>query len=157
MSAFPSTVDEEVRDRRHTRVNALASTVGERAAALRFRLERVDRDHCDAFTTAETPGIEPDVPVEIKSVRVEHHDGTGRIGVHPRTHDQLVDAGGIYAVVLYGEVSVGGVDRIVVLAVQFVEAAEVGRYLPPAATGYQKVRWDLLLDGVDVDRARWSA
>lgn len=156
MSAFAVSLDEELGDVQATRVNSLASTIGERAAALRYRLERTDRNHCDAYATGETPGFDAGHPLEVKSVRVEHHDGIGRLGVHPATHDQLVDAGGDYVVVLYGEVDVAGTTRIVVLAIDVVAAETVGRYLRPDATGYQKVRWDLLLEA-DVDRARWSA
>lgn len=156
MSAFLFSLEEEVADLRRTRVNALPATVGERAAALRFGLERTDRNHCDGYTTEETPGYEPGVPVETKSVRVHHQNRTGRIGVHPDTHATLVEEGGDYAVVLYGEAVVDGERRIVVLALELVDAEEVGRHLRPGASGYQKVRWDALLD-VDVDRERWSA
>lgn len=156
MSVFATSVDEEIQDLGGTRVNALPSTVGERAAALRYRLDRVDRNHCDAYTTAETPGFEPGTAIEVKSVRVEHHDGTGRLGVHPDTHARLVDEGGSYVVVLYGEIDVGGSTRIVVLAVDVVEAETIGRFVPASASGYAKVRWDHVLD-VEVDRARWSA
>jgi len=154
VSAFIQSLDDELRERGETRVNALASTVGERAAAVRYGLDRDDRDHCDGWTTEATPGYAPGVPIEVKTVRVEHHDGTGRLGIHPGSHKKLVAAGGDYAVVLYGEVDHEGDRRIVVLATEIVAATDVGRYLRPGASGYQKVRWDLLLD-VKVDRSRW--
>lgn len=156
MSAFTQPLEAELERFRAVRVNALPSIVGERAAALRFRLERVDLDHCDGFTTTETPGYAAGVPIEVKSVRVDHHDGTGRVGIHPETHDRLVDEGGDYAIVVYGEREVDGARRIVVLDLDLVDVEIVDRYIPTSADGYQKVRWDLLLDDVDVDRARWS-
>lgn len=155
MSAFAVDLDDELREVGRTRVNALPSTVGERAAALRYRLDRVDRNHCDGLTTPETPGFAAGVPVEVKSVRVEHHDGTGRLAVHPESHARLVDEGGVYVVVLYAEVEQRG-RRIVVLACEIVAPETVGRFIPADPSGYAKVRWDLLLDDVDVDRSRWS-
>lgn len=137
-----------------SRVNALPSIVGERCAALRYRLDRVNENHCDAYTTDDTPGYPPDVPIEVKSVRVDHHDMTGRIGVHPRTHWKLSQHGGDYCIVLYGEADVGG-RRIVVIDTCLVPGETVGRYLSGDSDGYQKVRWDNLLT-TDVDRDRWS-
>lgn len=155
MSAFVSPLSEELREYRGTRVNALASAVGERAAALRYALERVDEQRCDGYATTDSP-LEAGTPVEVKSVRVSHAGGrTGRLGVHPGSHAALEDAGGYYAVVLYGEVDVDG-RRIVALAMDLVDAATVGRQLPRNPSGYAKVRWDVLLDPAAVDVARWS-
>lgn len=156
MSAFATPLDVEVDELRGTRVNALPSIVAERAAALRFALDRVDENVCDGYATAASPGLDAGTPVEVKSVRVRHHDGTGRIGVHPRTHAALADAGGVYVVVVYGQVQDGAATRIVGLALSIVEPETVGRFLVGDSDGYQKVRWDLLVDA-DVDRERWSA
>lgn len=148
-------LDQELSDRRGTRVNALPSTIGERVAALRYRLERVDLDHCDGFATEASP-LETGRPVETKAVRVTHNGGrTGRLSVLASSHDRLVDEGGIYVVVLYAERSVGGVDRIIALDVALVSTEEIGGYLRDVR-GYQKIRWDLLGVGDDVDVERWS-
>lgn len=152
MSVAPDAVplEEELADV-EDRVNALPSVVVERGAALRWSLERVDLDKCDAFTTASTPAFDPDVPIECKAVRVTHNGGAeiGRLGVHPGSHRALRDDRGWYAIALYREVDVDGDRAILVLEFDLVPAEEVGRWIRSDASDYQKVRWDLVLD---VDR-----
>lgn len=158
MSAFARPLDEELTAISSTRVNALPSTVAERAAALRYRLDRVDEDRCDGYATDDSPeGLEAGTPVEVKSVRLTHNGGrTGRVGVHPGSHAKLAEADGVYVVALYAELEHEGRDRIVLLALEIVDADAIGARLSPTASGYQKVRWDLLIDA-EVDRSRWSA
>lgn len=129
------------------RVNARPSVVIERAAALRWSLERVDRNKCDAFTTAATPAFDPDVPIECKAVRVTHNGSeTGRIGIHPESHRALRADRGWYAIGLYVEVDVDGDRAILLVDLELVPAEEVGRWIRSNASEYQKVRWDLVLD-----------
>lgn len=140
------------------RVNALPSVVAERFVSLRYDVDRANRIACDGHATAATPDVDAETPVEVKAVRVSHHDGEGRLSVHTDSHRQLRDAGGVYAIVLYAPVSCGGNDRIVVLTSAIVDADEVGRCVAlDGAADYQKVRWSRVLDDADVDVARWSA
>lgn len=156
MSAFRISLREELAAN-ESRVNARASIVAERAAALRWRLDRVDENVCDGYTTEATPGYEAGVPIEVKAVRIRHHDGTGRLGVHVDSHEKLEEAGGSYAVVLYAEVDHGEDRRIVALAMDTFPAGEVGRFVKRDGAGeYQKVRWDLLFDPEAVDGWRWG-
>lgn len=156
-SRFAIPLVEELQEHAGTRVNARASVVGERASSLRYRLDRVDEPHCDGYTTPETPGFAPGVPIETKAVRLTHNGGTrkGRVGIHYGTHEQLEEAGGWYAVVLYVEVVVDGEEVILVLAMDLMPAAVVGKYVREDGGEYQKVRWDLLLEHADVDVDRW--
>ena len=155
MSAFRVSLDDEVADLRETRVNALPSTVGERAAALRLRLDRVDEKKCDGYATTES-SLSTGTPVEVKSVRVTHHDGLGRLAVHPESHAALAAADGVYAVVVYAEAEADG-RRIVVLDLAVVDAEEVGRWIRSESSSYQKVRWDRLGLGGSIEVERWSA
>lgn len=156
MTAFQAPLDAEVEEYRETRVNALPSLVGERAAAIRYDLDRVDENVCDGYATDESP-LEAGTPVEIKSVRVDHGgQRTGRVGIHTGSHEELLELEGVYAIVLYAEIDVDG-DRVVVLESELVGADDVDEWVSAGSCQYQKVRWDLLLDDSDVDRARWSA
>lgn len=146
-------------ERKRDRVHVLPSVVAERAAALRYRLDRVDEDLCDAYTTPETPGFEPGVPFEVKSVRVLHHDGIGRLGVRTSTHAELLEAEGWYVIAVYDELKHAGADRILALAIEAVPAYEVDRWITEGCSPYQKVRWNLVLnpDRHGVDLGRWDS
>lgn len=148
-------LQDELAEVASDRVNALPSVVAERYAALRYRLDRVNEVACDAYATAQTPGLGAGTPVECKAVRVAHADQEGRFAVHPESHETLCEADGVYAVVVYAAVEVGGEDRIVVLESEIVDATEVGRWIRCSGEHYQRVRWSLVVDA-DVDEARWS-
>lgn len=150
-------LDQELRDHARTRVNALPSLVAERAAAVRWRLERVHETVCDGYTTEATPGLDAGTPVETKAVRLTQNGGsrTGRVGIHYGTHKRLLEAGGWYAVVLYVEIVVDDGVKILVLAMDRMPAAVIDRYVTEDGGEYQKVRWDLLFDADAIDVDRW--
>lgn len=138
------------------RMYARESVVCERAAAYRYSLDRVNELTCDGYATDETPGIDAGTPVETKAVRIEHHDGPGRLNVHVDTHDDLAERDGYYAIVLYALIEHAGTNRIVVLALVLVEATEVGEHVDRSGSClYQKVYWRKVVDA-DVDVERWS-
>lgn len=156
-SAFDSDLDEELATVASERVHALESVVCERYAALRYSLDRCNRIACDGHATADTPDVDAEDAVETKGVRLRHHDGEGRLNVHLDSHDELVEQGGVYAIVLYTTVEHAGEERVVVLQSAIVEPEEIGRWTRGAGSPYQKVRWSQVLPEKDVDRSRWSA
>ncbi|WP_248515971.1 hypothetical protein [Salinarchaeum laminariae] len=155
-SAFATDLDEELATVASERVHALESVVCERYAALRYSLDRCNRNACDGYATDETPGLDAEVPVETKGVRLRHHDGEGRLNVHLDSHETLVEEGGYYAVVLYTTVEHGGDERVIVLESAIVTPEEIGRWTDGSGSPYQKVRWSQVLPDRGVDRARWS-
>lgn len=156
-SSFAEPLDDELASVASERVHARPSVVGERYAALRWHLDRANEIHCDGYATAETPGYDAGTPVETKAVRVEHHDGVGRLNVHVDSHEQLREADGAYAVVVYVDVEHEGEQRILVLAAGLVDAVDVDPFVERGRCLYQKVAWPKLLENADVDLARWSA
>lgn len=106
--------------------------------------------------TGTVATLEPDTPVEVKGVRIEHHDGTGRLGIKYSSHEALAEADGVYAIVLYAEPEVAGQRRILVLAIRLVEPSALEPHLRRECDGYQKVRWDHLIDADEIDRERWG-
>lgn len=154
--AFETSLEEELAGVASDRVNAVPSVVAERFAALRYALDRVDEVVCDGYATAATPDVPADTPVETKAVRVAHQCREGRFSVHAASHAQLLEADGVYAIVVYGAVDVGGDERVLVLDSALVDAAVVDREVPTdGRCDYQKVRWSLVLEA-DVDWRRWS-
>lgn len=159
--AFDAPLEDELAQVASDRVNARASVVTERYAALRWSLDREDRNHCDGYATDATPGVEAGKPVEVKACKVRHQcpDGStreGRFSAHLDSHGMLEEDAGRYAIAVYETVDTGGSERVIVLAADLVEADEVGRLLPAAGRStYQKVRWSRVIDA-DVDESRWS-
>lgn len=155
-SSFSAPLDEELASVASERVHARPSVVAERFAALRWSLDRANALHCDGYATEDSP-MPAGTPVETKAVRVEHHDGVGRLNVHVDSHEQLHDEDGVYAVVVYVDVEHAGEQRIVIVASGLVAAGDVAEHVSRGACLYQKVAWPKLLDSADVDVARWSS
>lgn len=125
------------------------------AASLRFRLELVDENLCDAYATAETGVIPEGTPVEVKACCVWIGNGTyrgtdarmrGRFTFSP-THQQLVEAEGWYALVLYDTVDDPppdeGDERILVYRVALVSASTIDALLGSFedTSNYPKLGW----------------
>lgn len=163
---FQESLDEEL-NRVDERVHKFSSVVCERAAALRYKLDRVNKVMCDAFATDATPGIPEGTPIEVKSCHYWHENGdeygaVGRIAINSySSHRELLDQDGWYAVVVYDWTENADGDAVIILAIDLVPAEEVNRFLTPNNGTHQKVRWDLLIDpedhAVDVQALREAA
>lgn len=129
----------------HSRVNAYAAKWCEIAAGHRFRLDLADENVCDAYATADTPGVAEGTPVEVKGCMVWIGNGPGE-RMHGRftfssTHERLVEAGGMYAFVVYELV-----DNVVVARrLGLIPASAVDTLLPDDAD-YPKLGWHHVFD-----------
>jgi hypothetical protein len=126
-----------------TRVNGREAEICERTAAFRFHLDRTDEDHCDGFATADSPApLTAGAPVEIKSCRVEIDNGddwgtTGRWHIHRGSHEELVAAGGYYALIVYRLEC----NHVVVLRAAVQPAGLVDYQLPETTSRACKLPW----------------
>jgi hypothetical protein len=129
---------------RDGRLNGYAADWCERSAATRYRLERVDENVCDAYTTEDTPVrmLGAGVPVEVKgcarSIDNGHGRGMkGRFTFHVGTFEELVERGGEVALVVYEEVD----DSILIRRCGLVPASVVEDLLSPTGRSYTKLSW----------------
>lgn len=129
---------------RDGRVNGYAADWCEIAAANRYRLERVDKNHCDAYTTESTPvlSLGPNIPVEMKACMAKISNGhgnkmKGRFGFHRGNHRKLLDEGGQYALPVYREVD----DSIIVLRCGLFPGTMIHGLLDEFTRSRQKLSW----------------
>lgn len=117
---------------RDGRINGFAADRCEVLAADQFGLERVDEVMCDAYATADTPSMAEGTPVEVKSTQVwigngAGHPRRGRFTIHAESHEELREADGWYALVVYEKLEVAGgtvvvPHRIAIMPARTVQA-----------------------------------
>lgn len=109
----------------------------EKAAALRYRLQREDELHCDGYTTEETPAFEAGIPFEIKATKRSVSNGSdagqrpGRWHLTLSSHERLLDASGYYVLIVYRtlELDDGG-ERMLIEEINLVSAEEIDPLIP---------------------------
>lgn len=122
----------------------------ETAAAVRWALEREDAFTHDAVATAASP-LPAGTLVECKACRVWIENGdaygtTGRWHVVRSTHEDLLAAGGHYALAVYRAVAVDGDERVCIERLELVDAREVDRLLPDLDSRALKLPWTAVFD-----------
>lgn len=142
--------------------NGYPADVVERAAALRWRLDRVDEQHRDAVATADSPGavLGPGDSVEVKACRpwIENGDefGTaGRFHINRSSHDALLEDDGVYAFGTYTLVD----SHVVISRLRLSPAAMVDGWLSERNAGaVVKLPWTVLFSRLPApgDREGWS-
>lgn len=132
------------------RVNGRVAEITETGAALRWKLERADLEHCDAYATPQSPDpLQDGDPVEVKACRVTVSNGDsygtkGRWWIHKTSHNRLLEERGYYALVLYDKIPIDEGNRwgLLAIGVALISARELDQLLPGSPGDVAKLRWD---------------